>query len=181
MIPTHLRAFMLALFALAVLAMPSVAQSSLHNPNTQERYRVLADAPIESHSDVAAIDSASWAAPVDAQETVGCLKIAVSGEFSAASGTATVTVGFYHSDFAAAPTYTLLYTKTETITANAVGPFSADGTLYTGVAPVTFDSLSATHYDVRLTAISGTTSGAGATVNLTPWRVGHSPAGDSTP
>lgn len=176
-------AFMLALFALALFTVPAQAQSSLVNPNVQERYRTLSpeNAPIESKSDVAVIDSASWATPLDSQATAGCLKVAVSGEFSAEAGTANVTVGFYHSDGAEPAVYTLLWTKTETITANTGGQFSADGTLFTGIAPVTFDTLSATHYDVRVTAKSGTTGGGGATLNLTAWRVGHSPLGDRTP
>lgn len=171
MIPNY-KALLLALFALVAISGHAHAQSGLINPNTQERYRVLRNAPSESHSDVAVVSSASWATPTNPTATVGCLKIAVSGEFELSGGTLSISLGLYHFDNDS--TYTLLGVTSQTITGGSSGFLSADGTMYLGSNILEFDTLSATTYDVRITAM--TTGGrTNSAVNVTHWRVGHSP------
>lgn len=144
------RAWLAALFLLMASAPLWAEPAAL----IYRQLRGTAPAAAAAQSAVSAVQSDSWASPIDPKLTYGNPNLAVFGSFSdtdnAGSGhTAGVTVGLYHKS--PSGTYTFLgIAGVGTLTGSFV---ELNGTRAPGVAPLSFDTRGAPVYDVRLRAV----------------------------
>lgn len=118
-------------------------------------YRQLrgeAPAAVSAQTEIAAVQSAAWDdSPINPVATNANPNVVAFGLFSDDGAvTAGVTCGLYYKD--RENTYHFLGIAGVNTITGSTSQQDADG-MYVGVAPVSFDTRAATHYDLRVTAV----------------------------
>lgn len=113
---------------------------------------------VAAQTSATAAQSVVWSAtPIDPRATKGNPKLIVEGNFQTADATCVVTVGRYFYNRSTG-VYTLLGVKSGTLTASASGGATDAGLgsakRYLALAALEFDTLGATHVDIRMAAPS---------------------------
>ena len=138
------------LFAMtALLVVASVAFADVVETHNR-RLRGTTPAAVAAQTSLTVTQSVAWtSAPIDPKATNGNQKVVVDMNFGTASATCVVSCGRYFYD---GTTYTLLGIKQVTLTGSAdqTNGLLGNALRYLATGPAEFDTLGATHYDVRL-------------------------------